>query len=86
VGSTETINLFLKGMTLAPDIFEKVMDHPTPNNYHNIREKAISIVKARQLVNTLKHTTTPVGRFGPTQSFRPQYRPPAPTGPPLCIP
>ncbi len=82
VGSTETINLFLKGLTSALDIFEKVMDHPTPNNYHNLRNKVISVVKARQLVNALKCTIAPVGRFGPAQPFRPQNRPPAPSGPP----
>ena len=54
VGSMETINLFLKGLTTSADIFEKVMDHPTPNNYYNLKNKSISIVKARQLVNALK--------------------------------
>ena len=54
VGSMETINLFLKGLTTSADIFEKVMDHPTPNNYYNLKNKAISIVKSRQLVNVLK--------------------------------
>ncbi len=46
VGSTETINLFLKGLTSAPDIFDKVMDYPAPNNYHELCNKAISVVKA----------------------------------------
>ncbi len=54
IGSTETINLFLKGLTTSADIFEKVMDHPTPNNYYDLKNKAISVVKARQLVNALK--------------------------------
>jgi len=46
IRSAETINLFLKGLTLAPDVFDKVMDYPTPNNYHKLRNKAISVVKA----------------------------------------
>ncbi len=86
VGSTETINLFLKGLTSAPDIFEKVMDHPAPDNYHDGQNKAISVIKARQLVNALKCTVAPVRRFSLTQPFRPQYRPSAPSRPPLHIP
>ena len=46
IGSAETNNLFLKGLTSAPDVFDKVMDHPTPDNYHDLRNKAISVVKA----------------------------------------
>ena len=45
IGSAETINLFLKGLMSAPDVFDKVMDHPAPDNYHNLRNKAISVVK-----------------------------------------
>jgi len=58
IGSAETINLFLKGLTTSADMFEKVMDHPVPNNYYNLKNKAISVMKARQLVNTLKQNTT----------------------------
>jgi len=36
VGSAETINLFLKGLTSAPDVFDKVMDYPAPNSYHKL--------------------------------------------------
>jgi len=54
VGSAETINLFLKGLMTSADVFEKVMDHPTPSNYYNLKNKAISIMKSRQLVNALK--------------------------------
>ncbi len=46
IRSAETINLFLKGLMSAPNVFNKAMDHPTPNNYHNLRDKAISVVKA----------------------------------------
>jgi len=85
IGSTEMINLFLKGLTTSTDMFEKVMDHPTPNNYYNLKNKAVSIVKARQLVNALKHTVAPPRRFGPMQVFRPMYRLPAPSRPPPRI-
>ncbi len=57
------------------------MDHPTPDNYHDLRNKAISVVKARQLVNALKCTAAPMGHFGPPLAFRSQNRPPAPSGP-----
>jgi len=85
IGSTETINLFLKGLTSAPDIFDKVMDHPAPNNYQDLRDKTISIVKAQQLVNVLKKTMALMGRFIP-QPFRMQNRPSAPSGPPPRFP
>src|SRR6266851_1102834 len=85
IRSAETINLFLKGLTSAPNVFNKVMDHPAPNNYHNLHNKAISVVKARQLVNVLKRTTAPMERFIP-QPFRAQNRPPAPSRPPLHFP
>ncbi len=72
IGSAETINLFLKGLTTSADVFEKVMDHPTPNNYYNLKNKAISIIKSRQLVNTLKHNATP-GQFRSNSAFRQTY-------------
>ncbi len=37
------------------------MDYPAPNTYHELRNKAISVVKAWQLVNTLKRTAAPMG-------------------------
>jgi len=72
IGSAETINLFLKGLTTSANVFEKVMDHPTPNNYYNLKNKAISIIKSRQLVNTLKHNATP-GQFRSNSAFRQTY-------------
>ncbi len=54
IGSAESINLFLKGLTTLSDVFKKVMDHPTPDNYYDLKNKAINVVKARQLVNALK--------------------------------
>ncbi len=56
-------------------VTDKVMDYPAPNNYHELRNKAISVVKAQQLVNALKRTAAPMGRFVP-QPFRGQNRPP----------
>ncbi len=85
VGSAETINLFLKELTTSADIFEKVMDHLVPNNYYNLKNKAINVVKARQLINALKYTIATLGRFGLTQAFRPAYRAPTPSRPPLHI-
>jgi len=54
IGSAETNNLFLKGLMSSADIFDKVIDHLVPNNYYELKNKVISIVKARQLVNALK--------------------------------
>ncbi len=85
MGSAETINLFLKGLTTLANIFEKVIDHLTLNNYYNLRDKAISIIKARQLVNTLKQNTN-LGRFNQAPTFRQGYRPSTPSGPPPHIP
>jgi len=82
IGSTEMINLFLKGLATSANIFEKVMDHPISNNYYDLKDKVINVVKARQLVNTLKRTMATPGRFGLVQTFRPTYRAHAPSRPP----
>jgi len=73
IGSIEMINLFLKGLTTSSDVFEKVMDHLMLNNYYDLRDKAISIIKARQLVNALKQNTTTPGRFNQLPAFRQGY-------------
>ncbi len=86
IGSIEMINLFLKGLTTSSDVFEKVMDHLMLNNYYDLRDKAISIIKARQLVNALKQNTTTPGRFNQLPAFRQGYWPLAPSRPPPCIP
>ncbi len=86
IGSVETINLFLKGLTMSADIFEKVIDHSVLDNYYNLKNKVINVVKARQLVNTLKYTTATPGRFRLTQAFRPTYGALTPSGPPSYIP
>jgi hypothetical protein len=39
---------------MSADMFNKVADHPVAGNYYKLKQKAINIVKARQLVNTLK--------------------------------
>ena len=54
IGSQESINIFMKGLMSAMDILDKVTDHPVSENYYALKEKAISIVKAKQLMNALK--------------------------------
>ena len=56
------------------------MDHPAPNNYNDLCDKTISVVKAQQLVNALKRNTAPGGRF--PQPLFCQNCPLAPSSPP----
>jgi hypothetical protein len=65
IGSQESINIFMKGLTSAMDVSDKVADHPVLENYYTLKEKAVSVVKAKQLMNALKQSTGTPGRFGP---------------------
>jgi len=42
-------NLFLQGLQLANDVFERVLDHQ-PTNYHQLKDVAIVVTKNRQLL------------------------------------
>jgi hypothetical protein len=43
------MNYFIKGLQLAPDIAEKVVEK-FPVNYQDLKDKTIMVVKARQLI------------------------------------
>ena len=45
VGSRETMNYFLKGLMMAPDVMERVVEK-IPTDYQDLKDKAIAVVKA----------------------------------------
>jgi hypothetical protein len=49
VGSRETMNYFLKGLKVAPDVMERVIEK-APTSYQDLKDKTIAVVKARQLL------------------------------------
>jgi hypothetical protein len=86
IGSQELINIFMKGLTSAMDVLDKVADHPVPENYYALKEKAISIIKAKQLMNALTRSTGTPGRFGPPPPAWQRPRNLPPSRPPPCFP
>ena len=48
IGNGETISFFLKG--LMPSILEDIMKPPFVTNYVNIKQHAVDITKAKQLI------------------------------------
>ena len=53
IGNRETISFFLKGLTLS--VLEGVMKPPFVTNYVDIKQHAVNITKAKQLINGI-HT------------------------------
>jgi hypothetical protein len=49
VGSRETMNYFLKGLKVAPDVMEWVIEK-APTSYQDLKDKTIAVVKAQQLL------------------------------------
>jgi hypothetical protein len=68
------------------DILDKVIEHPVPENYYTLKEKAISVVKAKQLMNALKRSASNPQRFGPPPSTWQRPRNFPPSGPPPRFP
>jgi len=58
IESRELMNVFLKGLHMAPDIIKRVIDK-APVNYYDLKEKTITVVKSQQLLNTMKCSTNP---------------------------
>jgi hypothetical protein len=52
IGSEETINFFLNGLT--PSILDAVVNPPFPDNYNKYKAKAIQLTKARQMVEAIR--------------------------------
>jgi Zinc knuckle len=70
IGSRESMNLFLKGFSNAQDIVERVIDK-SPTDYYDLKNKAIMVVKNRQLLRAMRNTPNPFFQ-------RPQQGPPRP--------
>jgi hypothetical protein len=45
VGSRETMNYFLKGLKVVPDVMEQVIEK-APTNYQDLKDKTIAVVEA----------------------------------------
>jgi hypothetical protein len=64
IGNGETISFFLKGLT--PSILEDVMKPPFIINYVDIKQHAVNITKAKQLIKCIcAHC-----RIQPTHTFQ----------------
>jgi len=74
IGSRELMNVFLKGLHTAPDIVERVIDKSLVN-YYNLKEKMITVVKNRQLLNAMKRSMTTLAFQRPFQCYD-NHRPP----------
>jgi len=75
VGNDETISLFLKGFENARDVLGGILSPPIPVTYYAIKERAISVTKSRQLINTIQQNA--LGGFGvfrPAQNQLPPRR------------
>ena len=57
VGSQESMNYFVKGLQAAPDVAEKVIEK-FPVDYQDLKDKAIIVVKARQLIRAMRNMNT----------------------------
>ncbi len=56
IGSQELMNIFLKGLKMAPDIVERVINK-SPTDYYDLKEKTILVVKNQQLLRAMKDST-----------------------------
>jgi hypothetical protein len=54
VGSRESMNYFLKGLNSAPDVVKKVVEK-FPTDYQDLKNKAVMVVKAKQLICTIRN-------------------------------
>jgi hypothetical protein len=74
VGSRESMNYFLKGLNLVPDVVEKVVEK-FPIDYQDLKDKAVMVVKAKQLIQAMRNTRqSPFQRLA-QQSFTPHPPP-----------
>jgi hypothetical protein len=73
VGNDETITLFLKGLRSSTDVFEKVIKKD-PQNYFQLKDAAIVVIKTYQLLNTLKQNPTGFNTFQQNLPRRPFFQ------------
>jgi Retrotransposon gag protein len=52
IGNEETIGFFMNGLT--PSILDQVIRSPFPMTYNKYKEKAISIMKGRQMIELIR--------------------------------
>jgi Retrotransposon gag protein len=52
IGNEETIGFFINGLT--PSVLDKVIRSPFPTNYNEYKEKAVNIMKGRQMVELIR--------------------------------
>ena len=75
IGSKETANVFLKGLT--EPIIQDLMKPPFPVGYLQIKERAIKLAKGQTLVESLlKAIKKPGGNFSYAQNTNPFQRRP----------
>ena len=73
IGSKETANLFLKGLT--EPIIQDIMKPPFSVGYLQIKERAIKLAKSQTLVKALlKAAKKPGGNFSYAQNINPFQR------------
>jgi hypothetical protein len=77
VGSRESMSYFLKGLNLAPNIVEKVVEK-FPMDYQDLKNKVIMLVKAKQLIYAMRNT-------GQSPFQRPQQQLFSPCPTPQCF-
>jgi hypothetical protein len=77
IGNKETIGFFINGLT--PSVLDEVIRSPFPTTYNEYKEKAINIMKGRQMIELIRaRQGLPKPRpfnntFGQNQSqFRPR--------------
>jgi hypothetical protein len=52
IGNGKTISFFLKGLT--PSVLEDIMKPPFVTDYTNIKQRAVDITKAEQLIEGIR--------------------------------
>ncbi len=57
IRSRELMNMFLKGLHTFPHIIERIIDK-SPQDYYNLKNKTILVVKNQQLLRTIKNSAT----------------------------
>jgi hypothetical protein len=68
------MNYFLKGLNSAPDVVEKVVEK-FPMDYQDLKDKAVMVVKAKQLIHTMRNTRQSPFQRPQQQSFTPRPAP-----------
>src|SRR5712671_2537817 len=57
IRSRELMNMFLKGLHTFPHIVKRIIDK-SPQDYYNLKDKTILVVKNQQLLRAIKNSST----------------------------